>query len=111
MADRRKQPRFQTLGLSSPFGQVTDISDTGLRIFRKGKMDLAVGQSLRLDLRHPAAELTLEAEVMRIERLGLFRHEVGLRFTSVDSAALEAIRRVVAASQAEMPGPACFLAA
>ena len=111
MADRRTQQRTPTFGLTTPFGQVTDISDTGLRLFRKGKMDLSLGQTVRLDVRHGDTEVTLDAEVVRIERLGLFRHEVGLSFTAVDTAALTGIRRVVEVSQAEAPGPACYLAA
>lgn len=111
MADRRKQPRIQTRGMNTPFGQVTNISDTGLCLFRKGKMDLSLGQTLRLAIEHGPERVTLEAEVVRIDRLGLFRHEIGLAIGAGDLEALGGIRRLIASSQAECIGPACHLAA
>ena len=111
MANRRQQQRFKTFGMTSPFGQVTNLSNTGFCLFRKGKMDLAVGQTLRLTIEHAQIQATVDAEVARIERLGLFRHEVGLVFTSTDIQALEDIRRLVDLAQAECIGPVCHLAA
>ncbi len=111
MAERRKQPRLQTRGMNTPFGQVTNISETGLCLFRKGKMDLTVGQTLRLAVEHGHERVLLNAEVVRIDRLGLFRHEVGLAIGAEDFEALAGIRRLIASSQAECIGPACHLAA
>lgn len=111
MPDRRRQPRFSTLGLTSPYGQVTNLSDTGLCIFRKGKLNLTLGQSLRLKVCHADAEAELAAEVVRIEPLGLFRHEVGVSFSVVDAAALGEIRRLIEVAHAESVSPTCFIAA
>lgn len=111
MPERRQQQRFLTRGMTSPFGQVTNISDTGMCLFRKGKMDLSIGQSMRLTIQHGREEVTLTAEVVRIERLGLFRHEIGLAFGAADLEALGGIRRLIESSQAECIGPSCHLAA
>ena len=111
MTDRRAQTRFATRGLSTPFGEVTNISDTGLCIFRKGKMDLRVDQQLTLRISHEVAEATVKARVARIEKLGLFRHEVGLQFIEVDVATLAQIRRVTEAGCLEFSGPRCWVAA
>lgn len=111
MSDRRSQPRFSTLGLSTPFGQVTNISDNGLGLFRKGKMDLQVGQTMNLRISHDQAEAEVTARVARIERLGLFRHEIGFEFIEVDVATLASIRRVTEAGCNEFVGPRCWVAA
>jgi hypothetical protein len=111
MSDRRNQPRFPTRGVSTRFGEITNISDTGLCVFRKGKMDLEVGQELKLKVSHEAAEVTVRAKVARIEKLGLFRHEIGLQFLEVDVATLAAIRRVTEAGCNEFLSPRCWVAA
>ncbi|MEM1355109.1 MAG: PilZ domain-containing protein [Planctomycetota bacterium] len=111
MSDRRSQPRFATRGLATSFGEVTNISDTGLCVFRKGKMDLDLDQQLILRISHELAEARVKARVARIERLGLFRHEIGLQFIEVDVATLAQIRRVTEAGCQEFSGPRCWVAA
>ncbi|XAL99191.1 PilZ domain-containing protein [Phycisphaeraceae bacterium D3-23] len=111
MQDRRQKPRFSTLGLTTPFGQVTNISDAGLCIFRKGKLELAVGQTVNLVVQHEQAEASLKGIVIRIEPLGLFRHEIGVEFTAVDVNELGGIRRLIELAHAESVSPSCYLAA
>ncbi|MEM9414491.1 MAG: PilZ domain-containing protein [Planctomycetota bacterium] len=111
MSDRRQHPRFTTLALTTPYGQVTNLSDTGLCIFRKGKLSIAQGEKLTFVIRHDQAEVTIEGEVVRIDPLGLFRHEIGIAFTTVDAKELCGIRRLIEVAHAESISPTCFLAA
>lgn len=111
MSDRRQHPRFTTLALTTPYGQVTNLSDTGICIFRKGKLSIAQGETLKIVIRHELAEATIEGEVVRVDPLGLFRHEIGIAFTAVDARELCDIRRLIALAHAESVSPTCFIAA
>ena len=59
MSDRRQNARFQTLGLSTPFGEVLDISDSGVGVFRKGKVEVEVGDEVTVHVRHEQTEVQL----------------------------------------------------
>ena len=111
MSDRRKQPRFKALGLSTPFGEVTDISDAGLGVFRKGKIDLSLGDTVTLAISHENAELEITARVARIDKVGLFRHEVGFVFVDVDEDTLTRIWTLADSACSEFAGPRCWVAA
>ncbi|MFI4859922.1 MAG: PilZ domain-containing protein [Phycisphaerales bacterium JB063] len=111
MSEQRKNKRYSTFGLTTPYGQITNISDTGLCIFRKGKQELGFGEMLRLVVQHEQAEVVLEGVVIRVQEIGMFRHEIGIEFTEVDAEKLAEIRLLIELGQAESVSPSCFLAA
>jgi len=111
MGERRKHTRFKALGLSTPYGEVVDLSDSGIGVFRKGRVDLSVGDTVTLHLSHEQAEVRLEAEVVRIDPVGLFRHEIGFRFVDVDEAGLTELWRLTDSACSEFVGPRCWVAA
>jgi len=111
MSERRRHPRFKALGLSSAFGQVTDISDTGMRVFRKGKLELEPGDEVELAVQSERAQTCVTAQVIRVDKLGLFRHEIGLEFISLDDAQQTSIRSMVHSVSNGYLSPQCWVAA
>jgi len=111
MADRRHKPRFSTYGLSTAFGQVTNLSDTGLCIFRKGRMDVCIGDEFEMNIQHPQLTKPMRVKVARIERLGLFRHEIGLEFVAMDPLTLATLQAITQDTHDELIGPRCTIAA
>lgn len=111
MSDRRKQPRLKTLGLSTPFGEVIDISDSGLGVFRKGRVQVAVGDTVTLHLQNESIEAELTARVVRIEPAGLFRHEIGFEFIGVDEETLTKVWSLADSACCEYTCPRCWVAA
>jgi hypothetical protein len=111
MSDRRQQPRFKTLGLSTPFGEVTDVSDAGLGVFRKGRLNVAIGDTVTMRLSHEDTEVELTARVARIDKVGLFRHEIGFEFIGVDEDTLTKLWTLTDSACSEFTGPRCWIAA
>ena len=111
MSDRRQQPRFKALGLSTAFGEVVDISDSGIGVFRKGKVKVAIGDNVTVHLRHESIEVELAARVVRIDPAGLFRHEIGFEFIDPDEATLTQVWSLADSACSEFTGPRCWVAA
>jgi hypothetical protein len=82
-ADRRKMPRVPTQGLTTPYGEVMNLSVGGLALFRKGSLGVHLGQRLTVRLEHEGSVIQLDGRVQRVRPMGLFRHEIGLRFVDL----------------------------
>jgi len=111
MSDRRQNTRFKALGLSTPFGEVTDVSDSGLGVFRKGKLECEIGDEVKLYLSHENTEVELTAQVVRIDKVGLFRHEIGFEFIGADEETLTRLWTLTDSACSEFTGPRCYIAA
>lgn len=111
MTDRRQNMRFKALGLSTAFGEVIDISDSGIGVFRKGKIEVSIGEDVRLYLSHETEEIELTARVARIDKVGLFRHEIGFAFTNMDEETLTHIWSLTDMACSAFTGPRCYIAA
>ena len=111
MSDRRQQPRLRTPGLSTPYGEVMDISDNGIGVFRKGRLNVAVGDTVSIYLSHESDELQITARVARIDKVGLFRHEIGFAFVGVDEDTLTRLWSLADSACSEFTGPRCWIAA
>lgn len=103
--------RFKALGLSTPFGEVMDVSDSGIGVFRKGKLNCQVGDEVKLYLSHDATEIELNARVVRISKVGLFRHEIGFEFVGVSEETLTQLWTLTDSACSEFTGPRCYVAA
>jgi len=111
MSDRRQNARFRTLGLSTPFGEVIDISDSGLGVFRKGKVEVNIGDNVTVHLSHENTQIEMAARVVRIDKVGLFRHEIGLEFIGVGEETLTTLWSMADAACSAYTSPRCWIAA
>ena len=73
------------------FGEVVDLSASGIRVFRNGGMKWKVGDQIPLLLKWNEDTVELSAEVLRVRRLGFRRFDVGLSFVEVSEEVQEAI--------------------
>ncbi|MFK7790500.1 MAG: PilZ domain-containing protein [Phycisphaeraceae bacterium] len=111
MTERRQNMRLKTRGLCTPFGEVMDISDSGMGVFRKGRVVCAVGDEVKLYLSHDATEIELNARVVRVSNVGLFRHEIGFEFIAISEETLTELWCMTDSACSEFTGPRCFIAA
>jgi hypothetical protein len=111
MSERRQHTRFKALGLSTPFGEVMDVSDSGMGVFRKGKLGCEIGDEVKLYLSHGSTEIELNARVARISKVGLFRHEIGFEFVNINEETLTKIWTLTDSACSEFTGPRCYVAA
>lgn len=111
MGERRQNKRYKTQGLSTPFGEVMNISDAGMGVFRKGHVICAVGDEVKLHLSHGSTDFQLKARVARVVKVGLFRHEIGFKFVGIDAATRTEIAKLTDNTCSEFTGPRCYIAA
>ena len=111
MTDRRSNSRLKTYGLSTPYGEIIDISDSGLGVFRKGKLDLAIGDTVSVHISHDNTEIELTASVARINKVGLFRHEIGFVFVDPSEEMLTQVWALASSSASLYTCPRCWVAA
>jgi|GEM_PF-2551744 len=111
MWDRRQNQRIRTRGLSTPFGEVIDISPAGLAVFRKGRMDLELEKRVTLHLSYEGHDTELTARVVRIDPVGLFRHEIGFAFVDADEQTIQKVMAIAQYACSEFAGPQCWVAA
>lgn len=107
---RRRSERKALRGVTSPFGQVLNLSLSGACLFRKGAPSLDVGQETRLTIRQEEMDLTLDVRVVRIDKLGLRRSEVGIEFINPDPNQCEMIARLMKRASQDF-SPHAWLAA
>lgn len=96
---------------TTPYGEVMDISDSGMGVFRKGRVICAIGDDVKMYLSHGTKEIELTARVVRIDNIGMFRHEIGFEFVGIDEATLTEIWSLTNNACSEFTGPRCFIAA
>lgn len=76
------------------FGDVVDLSATGIRVFRNGGMKWKVGDTITLTLKWHEDSVDVKAKVLRVRRLGFRRHDIGLLFEEVSEEVREAIAKL-----------------
>ena len=106
----RRHVRRAVRGLDTPFGVILDLSESGACLFRKGRVDLEVGQTVTLSMAHQGIELRLQAHVVRMNRLGIGRQEVGVIFENLDDQQRLQLRQLAESASAEF-SPSVWLAA
>jgi len=78
-AERRRSGRFRAGPVASNLGHVVDISATGIHVITRQALD----KDLTIFLRGPGVELALRAHVVRCQKLGRRKYDVGLEFIDV----------------------------
>ena len=106
----RRHRRQKLPGLSTPFGQIMDVSESGACIYHKGRTTVRVGQSVLPQVRHGQIELNLSARLVRIQPLGFRRLEVGVEFLDLDDNEKEGLRQLAAEASPDF-SPSVWFAA
>lgn len=94
---RRKAARYQASGLPAfNFGEVVDLSATGMRVRRPGKPIVAVGGVEKFVLVAGAGPISLKGKVVWVRGPSIFSrvHEYGVHFLNVDGALKERLIHV-----------------
>ena len=97
MAERRQHQRVRPYKASTCLGQVLDLSQSGMKLFRRGKLNLQVGQRIEADLQGKDHEIRVAARVLRIEKLGFRRHAIAMEFLDLSPEQHGGIAAIVAA--------------
>ena len=108
--DRRRHARSATRGMKTPFGVITDLSEYGARVYRKGSLKVAVGQEVVLKVREATIRLDLPARVSRCTHCGFWRTEVGLEFLDTTAEQRQSLRILMDYTSPEI-SPRVWLAA
>ncbi len=108
--DRRREPRQMTVDLATPFGEVLDLSPDGALLFRKGLVQVSIGDELSLHIEENGIELDVRCRVVRVHEVGMRRHEVGVEFIDTREAERYLLRAVMRACGTDY-SPRVYLAA
>ncbi len=84
--ERRRHGRLRCEETACCVGQVTDLSASGMRVQRRGRPIMDVGDELQISVHPDAGEpaITLTARVVWIERAGFRKHIYGMEFADLD---------------------------
>ena len=111
MTERRQHPRVRPRRTASCLGEVLDLSESGMKVFRKGAQSLAIGDRFDAEVEHPGMTVRLTARVIRIEKLGLRRHAIGLTFVDPTPQQRDQIAALIGRARDGCIGPQLWLAA
>ncbi len=78
MAERREYPRFESVGVTTPWGEVVDVSAGGLKVFCKRRPEVAVGEEVTLAVAFDGQIREVSGVVQRIDPLGPRAVELGV---------------------------------
>jgi hypothetical protein len=74
-------------------GDVLDLSGSGLRVGRRGRQIVRVGDEFPLRLAYGSEAVLIHARVARAEKVGFRRYEYGLEMLNVDDATRRTLTR------------------
>jgi len=84
--ERRRHGRLRCERTACCVGQVVDLSASGMRVQRRGRPLMEVGDDLTISVLHDGDDsaITLRARVVWIERSGFRKHIYGMEFAGLD---------------------------
>ena len=83
--NRRRHGRLRCEDLRCPLGTVMDLSASGMRVLHKGRLIGQLGDRFPTRLLTDAdEELIVEAEIVRLEKVGFRKYSYGLTFVDMD---------------------------
>ena len=77
--DRRSATRYRSESFATPFGEVIDVSSSGIRVSHRGRR-VARGDLLRLSISWTGDLVELDCEVRHAKPAGFRRQVLGLRW-------------------------------
>lgn len=85
-SERRRHGRLRCEETSCCVGQVSDLSASGMRVLRRGRPIMEVGDEFQISVHPDGGEpaVTLPSRVVWIERQGFRKHLIGLEFAELD---------------------------
>ena len=96
-SDRRRFGRIRSQDVVTRFGEVMDISASGMRVMCDHHEPPAAGSIMHLELRHPQGSVEVKSHILRVTEIGKGRYELGIAFEDVNpttSAGLLAVVRL-----------------
>lgn len=92
--NRRHRGRIRCEMLTSSLGPLMDLSALGMRLVHVGKPAPAVNKTLLTRLNCKIGELSVEARVCWVQKVGFRRQAVGLEFVSLPQQAQTALLQI-----------------
>jgi hypothetical protein len=83
VSDRRRFGRIRSQDVVTRFGEVMDISASGMRVMCNHHEPPAVGSIMHLELRHPQGSVEVKSHIMRVTESGKGWYELGIAFEDV----------------------------
>ncbi|MEM1445704.1 MAG: PilZ domain-containing protein [Planctomycetota bacterium] len=112
MFERRRHRRVSPKGFSTPLGEVTDVSESGLGVYCKSNpTKVGVGQTLMLTVAFDGQTQNVSATVQRIDPIGPRAVEVGLTLNEVSGELKAWLRQLAATDEFVTTGPRVYMAA
>ena len=78
--ERRRHGRIRTEDITCSLGEVTDLSASGMKVLRKGRGTISLGDQITITLKYGQFALPVDVRVRRLEKVSFRRYEVGLEF-------------------------------
>lgn len=103
--EKRGKGRIPAGVISCELGEVVDLSESGVRIKRRGGVDLKEGGTTMLTLRGPAQTITCPCRVAWVKKAGWFHVDLGLEFLDMSEGFSRSLRQLSMASIAMQNGP------
>lgn len=95
--NKRQKGRIRAEMLQTSLGQAIDLSESGVKLERKGSFKLAPGATILISLNTPQRNLTCPARVAWVRKVGWFRSQVGLQFLDESETFRRSLRELCAA--------------
>ena len=102
--DRRRHGRIRTEEVVCSLGEVMDLSASGMRVHRKGRCNIKMGDRITVTLTYGNFALPVDARVVHIKKVAFRKHFIGLeleetnpeiRSKLTDLASIASTRRVI----------------
>lgn len=98
-ANARGAGRLNCKRLRCEYGEVLNISATGLLIYRRGSKVLWPNQKTHLTLEYTLGQVTVNCRVAWVKRVGFRRRLIGVEFVDVDAETQAALAKAAAGSR------------
>lgn len=89
--------------MTTPLGQVLDLSASGMKLFIKGRLTVAPGDRFDASLNENGDRIDLTGRIVRIEKLGIRRHAVAVQFIDMTVEQRRHLESIVAGAQFVSP--------
>ena len=84
------------------FGRLVDVSASGMRVFRKGRLRLKKGDCTTVRIRWTDTDISVKARVAWVRKLGFFKALVGFEFIEAEPATVAAVEQLGRVAKASL---------